>query len=99
MSSSTMLSGRDRPAMPERTQSMDWFGEPWPDADRRAEVCSNEEYHQPVPLGITCMICGTTFVSSDRGILFPMALDRDGWTATHLACFTAMIAGKKGHHR
>lgn len=83
----------------DRTQSMNWFGEPWPSADKRAEVCSNDEYHRDVPVGIPCWLCGVEFVAEDQGVLIPMALDRDGWSASHITCFLDMVLGKKGHHR
>lgn len=83
----------------ERTQSMEWFGEPWPSSDRRAEICSDDAYHRDVPVGIPCFVCNVDFVQADQGVLIPMALDRDGWTASHLSCFIGMILGKKGHRR
>lgn len=84
---------------PERDQSMDWFGEPWPSAARRAEVCANDEYRQPIPIGIPCIVCGGKFTPESQGVLIPMLTELDSWAAYHLACFIAMIHGKKGHHR
>lgn len=77
-------------ASTERTQSMDWFGEPWPAADRRADVCANDEYRQPIPVGTECSSCNIKFDEFSQGILIPMLL-RDGWTAWHISCFIDSI--------
>lgn len=81
--------------MTERTQSMDWFGEPWPSAARRAPVCSDDGYRAAVPIGIPCDICKVPFVAASQGVLIPMTWEPNGWTAYHIDCFMGMIMGKR----
>src|SRR5438445_7918989 len=51
-----------------------WFGEPWPRGDHRADVCSDDRFRIPTPVGKPCMNCGEEILDGDRGIAFPGAI-------------------------
>lgn len=78
--------------MPERTQSMDWFGEPWPSEDQRAPVCEDDDYRVPVPVGELCSICAKPFVDTDRGITMPyLRAGGNTFASFHASCFVGSI--------
>jgi len=50
---------------------MHWFGEPWPSADLRADVCSNDLDRVPLPEGQECPMCSGAVVKGDQGVCIP----------------------------
>jgi hypothetical protein len=44
-----------------------WFGEPWPTPDRRAEVCADDALRIDTPVGEMCVECDEAVVAGDRG--------------------------------
>jgi len=51
----------------ERPVGNPWFGAPWPRDDYRAPVCEDDRLRIRVPVGRECYLCGTPFISTDRG--------------------------------
>ena len=44
-----------------------WFGEPWPRADYRADVCRDDRLRIPVPVGEKGYLCDEPIIETDRG--------------------------------
>jgi hypothetical protein len=53
------------------------------------------EYNEiPVPLGLSCLLCGKHFVSEDRGIITPWSTEvGEACCGYHLECFTGHVLG------
>lgn len=63
-----------------------WFGEPW-----HAPVCDDEGHRAPVPVGEPCVQCEIAIVSTDRGMLIPLAAHPPRLLPYHLICFLATV--------
>jgi len=82
-----------------------WFGEPWPRADYRADVCEDDKLRIPVPVGKTCYLCDESIVEIDRGqemhgigadgkIEGPMYAHRECLMRNVMGCFDLVSTGK-----
>lgn len=73
-----------------------WFGDPWPSAERRADVCDDDANRVPVPVGEPCAQCHVLIQDTDRGVVLP-GLDEDHepyesyW---HLRCLLMTTLGE-----
>jgi len=54
-----------------------WFGEPWPSASFRADVCRDDRFRIPTPVGEPCMGCGEEIAETDQGIAYPGFITSD----------------------
>lgn len=87
-----------------------WFGEPWPERDRRAPVCSSEQDKVETPVGERCLVCGEAIEEGDRGIVMgansrvghTFLMKIDGRTrsvgAEHIDCALTAIVGQHYVH-
>ena len=48
-----------------------WFGDPWPNAERRAGICDSDDYKVPVEkvMGQRCIECNEPITESQRGVI------------------------------
>lgn len=73
-----------------------WFGEPWPQPDYRADVCRDDRYRVPTPVGQACYLCDVAIASEDRGQLVA-GIDGNGQTvgpmAGHIECMLRTVTG------
>lgn len=50
---------------------MQWFGDPWPSAERRAPVCEDDKDRVPLPPGELCGMCGNLIEEGSQGVVMP----------------------------
>lgn len=48
---------------------MQWFGEPWPDAEFRASVCEDDKDRVPLPTGEVCAMCNNPLEPDAQGVV------------------------------
>jgi hypothetical protein len=55
-----------------------WWGEPWPSAEVRADICDDDRFRIAVPVGEPCMHCPEPIEAGDRGVTYPAYIGAEG---------------------
>lgn len=82
-----------------------WFGEPWPSAERRAPICADDSNKIATPVNTNCLECKKPIEEKHRGVVTGCSpgiwghwiLDRDGARVPvcsyHLVCWLKEVVG------
>ena len=81
---------------------MRWFGPPWPTAELRAPVCSDDRQRMVTPVGEPCLYCTLPIIDGDRGQELPhVEYDESNLSVkvvyAHIECLFAQVVGGPAH--
>lgn len=80
-----------------------WFGDPWPSAESRAEICKNEDTRVLTPQGRNCLYCSEAVLDGERGVVLPAVVQINpqvyeaAMEVAHIECFVRMALGSLRH--